>query len=41
MLQEIIAFIALGLALAFLIKKFFFKKKKSDKNCGGDDCGCH
>jgi glycopeptide antibiotics resistance protein len=40
--QEIIAFIALGIALAFLIKKFFFKKKKSDKNCGsGDDCGCN
>ncbi|EIA09878.1 hypothetical protein HJ01_00560 [Flavobacterium frigoris PS1] len=41
MLQEIIAFTALGIALAFLIKKFFFKKKKSDKNCGDDDCGCH
>ncbi|WP_331577124.1 FeoB-associated Cys-rich membrane protein [Flavobacterium sp.] len=41
MLQEIIAFIALGIALAFLIRKFFFKKKKFDKNCGDDDCGCH
>jgi hypothetical protein len=41
MFQEIIAFAALGIALAFLIKKFFFKKKKSDKNCGDDDCGCH
>lgn len=41
-MQEIIAFIALGIAVAFLIKKFFFKKKKSDKNCGGDDsCGCN
>ncbi|TDE31434.1 MULTISPECIES: FeoB-associated Cys-rich membrane protein [Flavobacterium] len=41
-IQEIIAFIALGIALAFLIKKFFFKKRKSDKNCSsGDDCGCH
>jgi glycopeptide antibiotics resistance protein len=40
MIQEIIAFIVLGIALAFLIRKFFFKKK-SDKNCGGDDCGCH
>jgi glycopeptide antibiotics resistance protein len=40
-IQEIIAFIALGVALAFLIKKFFFKKKNSDKNCGsGTDCGC-
>ena len=42
MFQEIIAFTALGIALAFLIKKFFFKKKKTNKNCGGDsDCGCH
>jgi glycopeptide antibiotics resistance protein len=39
MLQEIIAFIVLGIALAFLIRKFFFKNK-SNKNCGNDDCGC-
>lgn len=41
MLQEIIAFIILAVAVGFLIKKYFFKKKKSDKNCGSDDCGCH
>jgi hypothetical protein len=40
-IQEIIAFAALGIALAFLFKKFFLKKKKSEKNCGDDDCGCH
>ncbi|MFV5683833.1 FeoB-associated Cys-rich membrane protein [Flavobacterium sp. GB2R13] len=41
-IQEIIAFAALAVAVAFLIRKFFFKKKKSDKNCGSDDdCGCH
>lgn len=41
-IQEIIAFVALGIALVFLIKKFFFKNKKSDKNCGSDDdCACH
>ncbi|MFT7334440.1 MAG: glycopeptide antibiotics resistance protein [Porticoccaceae bacterium] len=40
-IQEIIAFVALGIALAFLIKKFFLKKKKSDKSCGDDGCGCH
>ncbi len=40
MYQEILSFTALGIALAFLVKKFFFKKKKSDKNCG-DDCNCH
>jgi hypothetical protein len=39
-IQEILAFSALGIALAFLIKKFFWKKK-SKKNCGDDDCGCH
>jgi hypothetical protein len=26
-IQEIIAFVALGIALAFLSKKFFFKRK--------------
>jgi len=38
--QEIIAFVFLGFALAFLYKKFFGKKKPK-KNCGSDDCGCH
>lgn len=41
MIQEILAFITLLVALAFLIKKFFFKKKKTDKNCGSDNCDCH
>jgi hypothetical protein len=40
MIQEIVAFIVLGIAVVFLIKKFFFKKKKSDKDCGSNDCGC-
>ncbi|KFC61214.1 hypothetical protein FEM08_00530 [Flavobacterium gilvum] len=40
MIQEIIAFSILGIALAFLIRKYFFKKK-SDKNCGNGDCGCN
>jgi hypothetical protein len=39
MIQEIIAFIVLGIAFEFLIRKFFFKKK-SDKNCENNDCGC-
>jgi len=39
-LQNIIVFIILGIALAFLIKKFFWKKK-TKKACGTDDCGCH
>jgi hypothetical protein len=39
MIQEIIAVGILLLALAFLIRKFFWKKK-SNKNCGDGDCGC-
>ncbi|MDI1256930.1 MAG: FeoB-associated Cys-rich membrane protein [Flavobacterium sp.] len=41
MAQEILAFSALAIAVFFLARKFFFKKKKSAKNCGSDDCGCH
>ena len=40
MVQEILAYIVLGIAVAFLIRKFFLKKKKKN-NCGPDDCGCH
>lgn len=41
MFQEIVAFIALGIAVAFLLRKLFFKKKKINKNCATEDCGCH
>ncbi len=41
MFQEIVAFIALGIAIAFLLRKLFFKKKKTNKNCDANDCGCH
>ncbi|MGM5469250.1 FeoB-associated Cys-rich membrane protein [Flavobacteriaceae bacterium LMO-SS05] len=41
-IQNILVFSALALALAFLVRKFFLKSSKSKKNCGGDDdCGCH
>lgn len=41
-MQEIFAFAALGFAIVFLFRKFFWKKRKSKKNCGSnDDCGCH
>jgi hypothetical protein len=42
-LQNILVFTALALALVFLVRKFVWKPKKvSDKSCGGDDgCGCH
>nr|WP_294926979.1 FeoB-associated Cys-rich membrane protein [uncultured Flavobacterium sp.] len=39
MIQEIIAFIILFLAVAFLIRKFFWKSKKK-KDCGDGNCGC-
>jgi hypothetical protein len=38
--QEILTYITLGIAMLFLIKKFFLKKKKTDKNCG-EGCNCH
>lgn len=37
MIQEIIAIGLLVVAVGFLVKKFFFKKKKD--GCG-PDCGC-
>ena len=37
-MQEIITYIAVVLAVAFLVKKFVFKTKKS-KNCN-TDCNC-
>jgi len=39
MIQEILVYLTLTIAVVFLVRKFFFKKKKTDKNCG-DDCGC-
>ncbi|WP_218841829.1 FeoB-associated Cys-rich membrane protein [Winogradskyella ursingii] len=41
-IQNILVFLALGLAFAFLIKKYIWSpKKKSANGCGTDDCGCH
>jgi hypothetical protein len=40
-IQEILSYVTLGVAVAFLVKKFFFKKKKKlNDNCGSD-CNCH
>jgi len=36
--QDIIAYALVVAAVAFLIKKYFFKKKQKP-GCGGD-CGC-
>ena len=39
-MQQILVYFALAVAVGFLVKKFFLKKKFK-KNCGGDDsCGC-
>lgn len=41
-LQNILVFTALILAVFFLVKKFFPKKSKANKGCGTDsDCSCH
>ncbi|MGV7108059.1 FeoB-associated Cys-rich membrane protein [Flavobacterium sp. U410] len=41
-MQQILVYVTLALAIGFLVKKFFWKKKikKSDKSCG-EDCNCH
>ena len=38
-IQEILVYVVLVIAIAFLYQKFFGKKKPK-KDCG-DDCGCH
>ncbi|MCH4552005.1 FeoB-associated Cys-rich membrane protein [Aestuariibaculum lutulentum] len=40
-IQNILVFSAVALALLFLIRKFLWKKKTSKKSCCNDDCGCH
>jgi hypothetical protein len=40
-LQQILVYLSLFIAVFFLIKKFFWKKRdKKSKSCG-DDCACH
>ncbi|MDI1317671.1 FeoB-associated Cys-rich membrane protein [Flavobacterium sp.] len=38
--QETLVYLTVAIALLFIIRKFFWKKK-SKKNCGDDGCGCH
>jgi len=38
-IQNIFVFSAVLMAIGFLIKKFFWKKKVK-KACGTDECGC-
>ncbi len=46
MIQEILAFLVLLIALGYVIKKFLLPKslfstsKKTTKSCGNEGCGC-
>nr|WP_299363437.1 FeoB-associated Cys-rich membrane protein [Winogradskyella sp.] len=47
-IQNILVFAALGLALVFLYRKFFWKPKRATtsdpdnyRGCGNNGCGCH
>ena len=42
-IQNILVFIALALALGFMVRTYIWKpRKKTTKACGNDDgCGCH
>ena len=39
MLQQVLVYVLLGVALLFLLRKYFFKGKKKN-NCD-TDCDCH
>lgn len=40
-IQNILVVITAGLAIGFIVRKFFWKPKKaSQKSCGTDGCGC-
>ncbi|WP_338732151.1 FeoB-associated Cys-rich membrane protein [Mangrovimonas cancribranchiae] len=43
LIQNILAFTTLGIALLFLVRKFIWNPKSatSKKACGDTDCGCH
>jgi len=40
-IQQILVYLSLAIAVGFLVKKFFWKKRpKKSKPCS-DDCACH
>ena len=39
MIQEILVYVGVLLALVFLVRKFFYKPKKKEGNCD-TDCNC-
>ncbi|CAM4169051.1 hypothetical protein ZORO111903_04915 [Zobellia roscoffensis] len=47
MIQPILVYIILAVAVGYLVKKFFLpkalfaSKKRNGKACGQDGCGCH
>jgi hypothetical protein len=40
MLQEIIAYTILAVAIGYILRKFVFRKKKKSGTGCGTDCGC-
>lgn len=38
-MQDVIIYIAVGLAALYLLRKYIFKSDK-DSDCGGPDCHC-
>ncbi|NOQ92845.1 MAG: FeoB-associated Cys-rich membrane protein [Flavobacteriaceae bacterium] len=38
-MQQILVYIALGIAILFLVRKYFFKSKNKGGGCD-TDCGC-
>jgi len=46
-LQLVLVYITLAIAVGYIVKKFFLpkalfaSKKSNTKACGQDDCGCH
>jgi len=40
-IQEIIAYSIVAGAAIYLVKRFFFRRRKNKSGNCGDDCGCH
>jgi uncharacterized membrane protein YwzB len=47
MIQNILLFVTVGIAVGYVVKKYFLpkklftSKKQNEKSCGSNDCGCH
>ncbi|MDC6373434.1 FeoB-associated Cys-rich membrane protein [Robiginitalea sp. SP8] len=40
-LQNILAYLTVVLAIAWLVRKFLWPSAKKYGDCGDGDCGCH